>query len=647
MPTPDTDLLVAFVRDRDEAAFRVLAERYLGLVFHAALRRTGDRSLAEEISQNVLCALATKAGRLAKHPDRLPAWLHRATLYESTKAMRSQASRRRREQLADLHAASTPDSDAMWVEALPHLDLALDSLGDSDRRLLLLHFYEGRSYPRIAELLGKSTGAVQKQSQRALEKLAELLRGKGVPLSVVALAGGLGIEFAKAAPASVLHSSTTAAMQAASGIAGGPSLLMAMPLKAFIPAALIIVVLPVTLYVAAVDTPAEATKEGHIVTPSSRSAKASGERERGEAMAASKAGRPVSLKTGSASPGLVALRKAVADRDGFAIHSNIQHFESGEFEEVWGLLLQCRDSDFLTQEMQLAVARGVNVGKLDEVLALVTRDIPPGIRRNSLLEWMFSGGAGAGENLAANIAKVEALSEPAEKAAAYQGLGARFKNLKSLALIDPADFVNSPPDLLKALARGVGDYPSASSSVTGEVEWGAKVQESLAFADEMIASGHVGGEFLSGVIASMARNRVDTLWDILQETRPGLIQSDAEICRSLLNAMSNQEPEKSLNLAAQESWVEAGAMRKATTNWLYRDSAEAQAWYDSHVGSLTPGKQARMAAGFADFHLQRKEPELARKWIERIGDPDFRQSVIADHERMRGWEVQVTVEVKP
>ncbi|MEK7951583.1 sigma-70 family RNA polymerase sigma factor [Luteolibacter soli] len=250
-PAADLDLLSAFVRDRDEAAFRALASRYLGLVFHAALRRTGNRPLSEEITQNVLCALAAKAVSLAKHPDRLPAWLHRATLYESTKAMRSEASRRRREQRAhaqaDIHSTPAPDSESQWIDALPHLDLALDRLGDSDRSLLLLHFYESRSFPSIAALLGKSTSAVQKQSQRALEKLARILRGRGVTLSITVIIAGLSSEFAKAAPLTVLHTTTAAAMKGAAGITGKLPWLMTTPSKALIPAALLIAAVPLIL----------------------------------------------------------------------------------------------------------------------------------------------------------------------------------------------------------------------------------------------------------------------------------------------------------------------------------------------------------------------------------------------------------------
>jgi DNA-directed RNA polymerase specialized sigma24 family protein len=60
----DADLLRAFVREGSESAFRSLTERHVDLVFGTALRRTGHREAAQEITQNVFIALARKAAWL-------------------------------------------------------------------------------------------------------------------------------------------------------------------------------------------------------------------------------------------------------------------------------------------------------------------------------------------------------------------------------------------------------------------------------------------------------------------------------------------------------------------------------------------------------------------------------------------------------
>jgi len=246
MTDTDESLLIAFASHRDEKAFRALADRYLGLVFHTAMRRTNQRQLAEEISQNILCALAEKAPSLAKNPDRLPAWLHRATLFESSKAMRAESSHQRR-QLLQIPDDTAPDASA-WTDALPHLDAAIETLSDADRRVVLLHFFDNRPFPGIARSLGKSTVAVQKQSQRALEKLARLLRSKGVTLSATALATGLSTEFAKAAPASLQQSATTAVLTGtATYSTTGLTLMFAAKSKALVPIVVLLCALPLAL----------------------------------------------------------------------------------------------------------------------------------------------------------------------------------------------------------------------------------------------------------------------------------------------------------------------------------------------------------------------------------------------------------------
>ena len=90
--------------------------------------------------------------------------------------------------------------DALWKDALPHLDDAIDHLSTSDRNVILLHFVSELTFPEIARRLGKSAAAVQKQSRRALEKLHSSLSRKGVSLSVGVLATCLASEMSKASP---------------------------------------------------------------------------------------------------------------------------------------------------------------------------------------------------------------------------------------------------------------------------------------------------------------------------------------------------------------------------------------------------------------------------------------------------------------
>ena len=75
--------------------------------------------------------------------------------------------------------------------ALEHLDEAMVLLPIDDRQLLLLRFYQGYQLREIASKLGKSETAVRKQSERAIYRLSELLRNRGVALPTATLGGGV------------------------------------------------------------------------------------------------------------------------------------------------------------------------------------------------------------------------------------------------------------------------------------------------------------------------------------------------------------------------------------------------------------------------------------------------------------------------
>ena len=213
----DTELLDAFAARGDEEAFAEVVRRYGSLVFGAALRRTGDHSMAEEIAQNVLATLARRAGELTRHPA-LAAWLQKAAAYESARAVDKENNRRRlMHDFSQQQSAAGPDPDnAAWRAALPLLDGAVAALPEADRQVILLRYWQAQPFKKIAEAVGGSAPACEKRAGRALEKLSRLLRRRGASVSAVALAAGLAPAFTKAsASPAVLARLTSGALTAA------------------------------------------------------------------------------------------------------------------------------------------------------------------------------------------------------------------------------------------------------------------------------------------------------------------------------------------------------------------------------------------------------------------------------------------------
>ena len=176
----DREILDRYLALGEEIAFAELVRRHLPHVFGAALRLTGDRGLAEDVSQEVFCDLARKARSL---PDTvvLAAWLHRATRFAARDAIRSGRRRAWREQRASMmETQERVHAEPPWEDVQGWLDEALDALPSADRDALCVRYLEQRSLADVAASLGTTPEAARKRVDRALNRLRDLLDRRGI-----------------------------------------------------------------------------------------------------------------------------------------------------------------------------------------------------------------------------------------------------------------------------------------------------------------------------------------------------------------------------------------------------------------------------------------------------------------------------------
>lgn len=211
--------LQQFARTGDEGAFRKIVQRFSGMVHGVALRRTGNHELAKEVAQRVFITLARKAERVSTG-DSVGAWLHRAATLEGLKVLREQRRHRDRLAVVGVQLKVDGEQEPEWSGALNELDEVFDSLSVRERRVLMLHYGEGHTYPELGRVLAISSEAARKRCRRALERLAGLLRRRGVVVPAGVLAAGLTAEYAQGA---VRHADAiaTTALQANLGASGG------------------------------------------------------------------------------------------------------------------------------------------------------------------------------------------------------------------------------------------------------------------------------------------------------------------------------------------------------------------------------------------------------------------------------------------
>ncbi len=163
-------------------------------------RQLGDAGLAEDATQGVF-VLVVRKGIV----EPTVGWLLKATYFGCREVLRRERRRRHHERKAGQMRATEQSENAEaaeWDRIEPVLDGALLRLRAGDREAIELRFLEDRSLKAVGEKLGISEEAARKRVERALERLREMLMGRGVSAGT-----GLGVVLAgrcvQTAPAGV------------------------------------------------------------------------------------------------------------------------------------------------------------------------------------------------------------------------------------------------------------------------------------------------------------------------------------------------------------------------------------------------------------------------------------------------------------
>ena len=179
----------------------------------------------------VFITLARKAARL-HHETVLSAWLMVTTRHRALDALKSLGRRRRHErkaaQMAEItrHSAENPkrdDTPPDWDAISPHLDMALADLSPSDRRAIMLRYFEDLSVKEVADALGIELEAAKQRVHRATVRLRAKLIGRGVSIATAAIGPIILSNAVQAAPAGVAAAVTQAGLAAATSATAAAS----------------------------------------------------------------------------------------------------------------------------------------------------------------------------------------------------------------------------------------------------------------------------------------------------------------------------------------------------------------------------------------------------------------------------------------
>lgn len=178
----DTTLVVSIAR-WNEAALAEAYRRHAGAVFALARRVLAEVSVAEEVVQEVFL-------RLWDHPDRFDAergslrsYLLAQSHGRAVDVLRSDVSRRRREEreAADTARAGYDLELEVWdLTVADHLKEAIAELPADERQPIQLAYFGGHTYREVAAMLGQPEGTVKSRIRAGLKRMRTVLVRSGV-----------------------------------------------------------------------------------------------------------------------------------------------------------------------------------------------------------------------------------------------------------------------------------------------------------------------------------------------------------------------------------------------------------------------------------------------------------------------------------
>ncbi|MGQ0537666.1 MAG: RNA polymerase sigma factor [Gemmatimonadaceae bacterium] len=180
---------VALAASGDRFAFERVYRSHVGRVFSVCVRMTGDRRLAEELTQDVFVRAWSKLG-LYRGESAFSTWLHRLAVNVILNARKTEGRERGRfgsgvDEIDEVTVAPhAPQASSMvWPSGAGgaggataiDLEAAIAQLPPGARRVFILHDVEGYKHEEIAQMFGITAGGSKAQLHRARMLLREAL----------------------------------------------------------------------------------------------------------------------------------------------------------------------------------------------------------------------------------------------------------------------------------------------------------------------------------------------------------------------------------------------------------------------------------------------------------------------------------------
>lgn len=183
-PTPVADAseeaLLEAAAQYDEAALGELYDRYEAKIFNYIYRRTGDETLAEDLTAQVFLKMLEAIRDRKAWRSSFSGWLYRI----AHNLVIDHYRRKGRQGTVDIEEAAPVASQEAPIDTaveqsldIERLRAAIRRLTDEQAEVVSLRFLEGYSISEVAKLMDRSEGAIKALQYRAVATLRMFLYG--------------------------------------------------------------------------------------------------------------------------------------------------------------------------------------------------------------------------------------------------------------------------------------------------------------------------------------------------------------------------------------------------------------------------------------------------------------------------------------
>jgi RNA polymerase sigma-70 factor, ECF subfamily len=172
--------MMQLVQAGDPRAFELLYDRHGGAAFSLAYRMVGNRTSAEDVTQEAFLSIWRSRLRYDQARGSVRTWVLGIVHNRAIDALRRSVTHDGRRETMDgveerFEARDRTDVEAARREEARSVRSAIAELPEDQRRTIELAYFGGFSHSQIAELLNEPIGTVKGRMRLGLEKLRRQL----------------------------------------------------------------------------------------------------------------------------------------------------------------------------------------------------------------------------------------------------------------------------------------------------------------------------------------------------------------------------------------------------------------------------------------------------------------------------------------